>query len=382
MPSYPRITDYRFVKEDWPQPEFAGIKIYGDGSNVTHGHYIKVHELPNDGTKFNYVTQTMGRKPRSWSLGGDVLKRSEVEKLILMTDKAEVGDLITDMGFKYRVLIENLEINYDHSKRGVIGVNLTFLEAPQQLRGGQDAIVLPQSGPMLSAATRTAGQQGDFSPPWYREDLSIVAADWASIFSTFYASRMGTATLDSIDQMIVELLDTVEAVIPNNTVIFFLQYGQTWRHDRRRQLTVPQYRLSDKILSNRNIFQYLVQVLMLYAAEQRIVRNLESFTKRDDIESVVNAVYHLTDSMKQPPYFGTVASLVADVATGVQTRIRTIQNNLPSITRYEFSDGLNNPIYAAQRLYGDATLAADLMRRNRRTIGRLMPIDVEAIKIQ
>ena len=380
---YPGLRTIKL--DEFQAARFGNAVIFQEEAERSFGHRIAVHEIPG---RDEPVVQILGRKPREWSLSGLVLSLKEAKYLEQACEIGQIDTLYMPDNQNFEVRIETCATSYSASQRGVFNVSLTFKEKEKE----EDNVIHAYT-PKPSAVNKWRTLHGilygtnapfiSYSPVWYRDDIALVAADWGSLFDVKYAISLSEAARISPTELIRELLLMTQETARHFPSHYFFRAIRNW--DPNKSVVLPNYRLNNKVVSNRAAFVYIATVLAISAASLRMLNDIEILTSLEDVNSFISnlsfIVNHITTkSIEDSENLQEYQSLVNEAVTDTLYYLRDVKAELPKLTSYQ-SDGFNPALYLSYRLYGSPSRASEITALNSDVLGRSLPSDVRGFKV-
>ena len=372
---------------DFQVARFGIAVIYQEEAERTYGHRIAVHEIPG---RDEPVIQILGRKPREWSLSGLVLSFEEIDYLEKACELGMPETLyMPDRNSYSKVRIETASVAYSAGQRGAFNVSLTFKEIEIEDDGVVHAYnpksdALKEWNTLISELLDSNINLLQYSPIWYRDDIALVAAQWGSLYEIKYSNNLGDAARVSPIVLVRELVSMMRELAPHYPCHYLFRTILDWDPNTSIYNPVPNFRLADKVNSNRAAFVYIVSILIMATACLRILNDIEVFTTESDVNAFISNlnilqnrinVSLIADSSNVQLY----QSLVDRAVTDTLYYLRDIKSELPKLTSYE-SDGFNPALYLSYRLYNTPLRANELVTLNPVDVGRSLPPEITGFK--
>ena len=381
--AYPGLRTIKL--DEFQAARFGNAVIFQEEAERSYGHRIAVHEIPG---RDEPVVQILGRKPREWSLSGIVLSLEEADYLEKACESGLISTLYMPDNQNFEVRIETCVVSYSASQRGVFNVSLTFKEKELD----EDKVVHAYTPKPEAVAAWTAlhsallGKNApliSYSPVWYRDDIALVAAYWGSLFDVKYAISLGESARISPTELVRGLLIMNQETAPYFPCHYYFRTVRTL--DLNKAVTVPKYRLTDKVLSNRAAFVYIATILAISSASLRILNDIEVLSSVPDVDSFISNLSLIVNdiSTKLIVDNGLIQEyqiLVDSAVVNTLYYLRDIKYKLPQLTEYT-SDGYNPALYLSFRLYDSPSRASEITKLNSNAFGRSLPSTITGFKI-
>lgn len=380
------MTDWRLRSGS---ASFRGAAFYVDSGDRAGGRRTAAHEIPF--SEDPPYSEDMGRQTRTFSVEGYVLGTEYVgarDQLLTALEKAGPGELVHPYYGTRRVVVTGYKVKESRQDGGMALFSMEFRETVPAPRAPAAAVDAPALVSASAAGVRgVAGTQflaGYTRAPGFTESilaaLDSVAAGLDQVLAVVALGEQGAATLRSAVDALAEgaaalvadpqaILEAVGGILstlaeelaavggvlsPSGSLlrVYDIDLGP------RPTGTTP-----SRVVEQRNYdaFKALVQRLVL--AEAAVLVAGEAFDSYDAALAGRSAVADRIDlhleSTSDDAYYA-----MQDLRVSVVRAVPGEDRSLPRLQAYTPPATVPS-LVLAHRLYGDVTLEADLVARNR-----------------